>query len=232
MFLDTLEAALRARRATRAIMSVKGGAYEPLGVLREYRRVYEELMDLYKRTSNGDAMGVIGVWKLKAKVEHLRKAVIEGFKVTHYDPSTGEVEALLCNAFVNQGLNNGLDRWFGLGGTAISHMGLSSDNTATTAASTTLGGTVSIKAISPAASRSAQTVTAGATWTQADSPGPATFSVRKSGLLIGSTDAVGNVQNIIGGAGSSPYNKPFTIDFTTVGTFSQTLQNQVTLAAV
>jgi hypothetical protein len=136
------------------------------------------------------------------------------------------------NAFVNQGLNNLLDRAAAIGGAGWTHIMLSSDNTAVTASTTTMGGTISAKAISPATTRSNQTTTSGASWTQADSPGPATFSVRKIGISIGATDVAGNIQDIIGGAGVSPYNKPFTIDFQTVGNFTAVLQVQVTAAAV
>ena len=139
----------------------------------------------------------------------------------------GRVEIRVRNAFVNTGLNNALDRLFGLGGTAIGYIGVSSDNTAVTASSTTLGGTVSIKALTTN-SRSSQTVTAGATFTQAD----VSFSIRKVGLLNTATDAGTGLIDVIGGAGSSPYNKPFTIDLTSLSSFSLTLQIQVTAVAV
>lgn len=138
------------------------------------------------------------------------------------------VEFRVRNAFVNTGLNLALDRLFGLGGaTAVGYIGVSSDNTAVTAASTTLGGTVSIKALTTN-SRSSQTVTAGASFTQAD----VNFSIRKVGLLNTATDAGTGLVDVIGGSGSSPYNKPFTIDLTTLSSFTLTMQIQVTAVAV
>lgn len=133
------------------------------------------------------------------------------------------------NAFVNIGLNNALDRLFNLASpTQPTHIGLSSNTAAVTAATTTLGGTVSIKAFSPAASRASQVVTAGATFTQAD----VAFVITKVGLLNTSTDAGTGLYDVIGGTGgSAPYNQPFTIDLTGTTSFSLTMQIQVTAAA-
>jgi hypothetical protein len=129
------------------------------------------------------------------------------------------------NAFVNQGLQRVLDSAFnGLTAARITHIGVSSDNTAVTASTTTLAGTTSIKATSGVA-RTNQTVSAEQTWTQAD----VNFSIRKIGLLTSS--AAADVVNIIGGAGSSPYNEPFTIDLTTIATWSLTMGIDVTATA-
>jgi hypothetical protein len=159
--------------------------------------------------------------------DDLAKAVLRGMEIVEYDRGRGFVIAWRPNGVVNLGLQSAQDRWFGINGPpgAISHIGLSSSTATVTAATTTLGGTVSIKAISPAASRTNQTVTAGATWTQADSPGPKTFVVTKVGLLNTSTDAGTGLMNVIGGTGgSSPYNEPFTVDFTSITTFSLKFQ--------
>lgn len=133
------------------------------------------------------------------------------------------------NAFVNIGLNNALDLLFALAAPGVpSRIQLSSSTTAVTAATTTMGGTISNKAISPAASRASQTVTAGATFTQAD----VAFVITKVGLLNTSTDAGTGLYDVIGGTGgSAPYNQPFTIDLTGTTSFSLTMQILVTAAA-
>lgn len=133
------------------------------------------------------------------------------------------------NAFVNIGLNNALDLLFGLAAPGVpSRIQLSSNTAAVTAATTTMGGTVSNKAISPAASRTGQTVTAGATFTQAD----VAFVITKVGLLNTNTDAGTGLYDVIGGTGgSAPYNQPFTIDLTGTTSFSLTMQILVTAAA-
>lgn len=134
------------------------------------------------------------------------------------------------NIFVNTGLNIALDRLFGISGPpgAISHIGVSADDQAVSGTTTLLdpatGDTgVSIKAISPAASRSNQTVTAGATFTQAD----VSFAMNKVGLLNTSSDAGTGLIDVIGGTS----NNPFTIDLTGASTWSLTMQIQITASA-
>lgn len=142
------------------------------------------------------------------------------------------------NAYVNTGLNNSLDREFGLGGTAVGFIGVSSNSTAVTATTTFLngasGGTAAntiIKPISPAATRSAQTVTGGATFVNADFTS-GLFIFNKIGFLTTATDAGSGLVDVIGGTGgASPYNRTFVLDLTGAGAFSATLQIAVTAAA-
>lgn len=156
-----------------------------------------------------------------------------------YDADRDTVWLEKENAYVNTGLNNALDREFGLGGTAIGYIGVSSNTTAVTASTVNLngasGGTAAntiIKAISPAASRSSQTVTAGATFANADFTS-GVFVWNKIGLLTTSTDAGTGLVDVIGGTGgSSPYNRTFSIDLTAAGTFSVVAQIAVTASAV
>lgn len=144
-----------------------------------------------------------------------------------------------ANAYVNTGLNNALDREFGLGGAAIGYIGLSNNASPVTAATVFLNGASGgaaantiIKAISPVASRVAQTTTAGATFVNADFTA-GVFIVNKIGLLTTSTDAGTGLVDVIGGAGgSSPYNRTFALDLTAAGTFTFTGQIAVTAAAV
>jgi len=143
------------------------------------------------------------------------------------------------NAYVNTGLNNALDREFGLGGTAIGFIGVSSNTTAVTATTVFLngasGGTAAntiIKAISPAASRSSQTTTGGATFVNADFTS-GVFIMNKLGFLNTSTDAGTGLIDVIGGTGgASPYNRTFSLDLTAAGSFSFTPQIAVTASAI
>lgn len=151
------------------------------------------------------------------------------------------------NAYVNTGLNNALDREWGLGGTAIGWIGVDNNSTAVTATTTFLHGASAgtqpptasanqvIKAISPAATRTNQTTTGGATFANADftGGGNSVFVINKIGLLTASTDTGSALVDVIGGtAGSAPYNRTFVLDLTGAGTFSATLQIAVTAAAV
>ena len=143
------------------------------------------------------------------------------------------------NAYVNTGLNNALDREFGLGGTAIGYIGVDNNSTAVTAATVYLHGAAGataanqiIKAISPAATRTAQTTTGGATFANADFTS-GVFVINKLGFLTTATDAGTGLVDVIGGTGgSSPYNRTFVLDLTGAGTFTATLQIAVTAAAV
>lgn len=142
------------------------------------------------------------------------------------------------NAYVNTGLNNSLDREFGLGGAAVSHIGVSNNNTAVTAATTFLNGASAgaaantiIKVISPTATRSGQTVTGGAVFGNADFTA-GVFVWNKIGFLNTATDAGTGLIDVIGGSGgASPYNRLFTLDLTSAGTFSVTAQIAVTAVA-
>lgn len=107
----------------------------------------------------------------------------------------------------------------------ITHIGLSGDSSAVTLATTTLGTPNSIK-VTANTSRTSQTVSTDQTWTQAD----VAFAIRKIGLLRGS--AATDVSNIIGGdGGSAPYDEPFTIDLTSIATWTLTMGIDTTLTA-
>ena len=89
-----------------------------------------------------------------------------------------------------------------------------------------------IKAISPAATRTAQTTTGGATFANADFTS-GVFVQNKIGFLITSTDAGTGLVDVIGGTGgSAPYTRTFVIDMTSAGTFSEVAQLAVTAVAV
>lgn len=176
--------------------------------------------------NNVDGLGFSGLLRASlVEVERPEEVRILGCEVREED---GILVAERPNIFVNTGLNLALDRLFGIGGTAISHIAVSPDDQAVTGATTLLDpatgdtGFVS-KAISPAASRTNQTVTAGATFTNAD----VSFAINKVGLLNTATDAGTGLVDVIGGTGNSP----FTIDLTTAGTWSLVLQILVTASA-
>lgn len=160
------------------------------------------------------------------EVERPEEVRILGCDVREED---GVLVAERPNIFVNTGLNLALDRLFGIAGAAVSHIAVSPDDQAVVAGTTLLdiaGGDAGFvaKAINPAASRTNQTVTAGATFTNAD----VAFAINKVGLLNTATDAGTGLVDVIGGTGNSP----FTIDLTTAGTWSLVLQILVTAAAV
>lgn len=152
---------------------------------------------------------------------------------------TPELLLLHRNAYVNTGLNNALDREFGLGGNSVAYIGVDNNSTAVTAATVYLHGAAGataanqiIKAISPAATRTNQTTTAGATFANADFTS-GVFVINKLGFLTTATDAGTGLVDVIGGtAGSAPYNRTFVLDLTGAGTFSATLQIAVTAVAV
>lgn len=161
------------------------------------------------------------------------------------------------NAYVRSGLRNSLLREFNIsgGGTAVAGIGVASSTSAVTVDTRFLNGAtaglngavsgqnISIKAISPTATivtdgaGVTQTVTAGATFTNADffSTG---FAWAKIGLTLAvptsnSNELDGNLVDVIGGTGgSSPYNRTFSLDLTSAGTFSVTAQIAVTASAI
>lgn len=133
------------------------------------------------------------------------------------------------NAFVNQGLVAILRRYFNIATVPAvpSHITLSSDNTAVTAATTSFGGTIAVKAFTGGTPTiSGNTVTVGTDFVKAD----IAFSIRKVGISNGAPD--GNAQDIVGGAGVAPYNEPFTIDLTTTSAFDLRPEIDVTLSAI
>lgn len=143
------------------------------------------------------------------------------------------------NAYVTTGLQNSLNREFGLGGNPVGYIGVSNNNTAVTAATVYLNGASGgaaantiILAISPTATLSSTTVTAGATFTNASFTS-GVFAINKVGLLTTATDAGTGLVDVIGGSGgSAPYNKTFGLDLTSAGNFSLVLQIAVTASAV
>jgi hypothetical protein len=189
---------------------------------------------------NQSSISKTGILTLTATVQYPHKVEASGDIVEWIDRGEGLLRVVHHNAYVNSGLNISLDRAFGISGppAAIGFIGVSSDSTAVTATATFLngvaGGTAAntiIKAISPAASRTNQTVTAGATFANADFTS-GVFIVNKVGLLNTATDAGTGLIDVIGGSGgTTPYNKTFSVDFTNAGTFSLTPQIAVTATA-
>ncbi len=139
------------------------------------------------------------------------------------------------NAFVNQGLQAIARRYANITTVpaAPTGVGVSSDNTAVTATTTTFGGTFRYSAFNATfPSLSAQTISYQSDFTKGSGAGQIDFSVRKLGISNTTTDAVGGVQDIIGGAGSAPYNEPLTIDLTSTTSFTFRPQIDQTIVAV
>jgi hypothetical protein len=145
------------------------------------------------------------------------------------------------NSYVRLGLRNSLNLEFGLGGTAVGYIGIDSDTSAVTYNTVYLHGTAAgtstattiIKAFSPAASivtdgsNVVQVVTAGATFANADFTN-SVFTINKVGFLNTSTDAGTGLIDVIGGTGSTPYSRAFSLNLASAGTFSFVLQIAVT----
>lgn len=135
------------------------------------------------------------------------------------------------NAFVNQGLQDVLDSAFGdLVSDQITHIGVSADDQAVTAGTTSLdpagGATGTSIKVTANTARVAQTVHTDQTWTQAD----VAFAIRKVGLLASS--AATDVVNIIGGTGgSAPFNEPLNLDLTSIAAWSLQLGVDCTATA-
>jgi hypothetical protein len=140
-----------------------------------------------------------------------------GFMAEETEPGVTEVTFYRHNAFVNKGLQRVLDLLFedtqaALSG--VSHIALSGDSTTVTATTTTIGTPNSIKTVADVL-RTNQTTHGDATFTQAD----VSFAIRKLAFMTGT--AATDIVNIIGGAGgASPYDEDFTVDLTSVGTWS------------
>lgn len=186
-----------------------------------------------------DRVGVHGRLRCFIEIPDVDAAIVEGFD---YDPEWHKSDSGLWytvvernNAFLNQGLQAILRRYFNI--TTVpavpSGIGVSSDNTAVTATSTTFGGTFRYSAWNATfPSITNQTVSGQSSFTKGAGAGQIDFSVRKIGITNATTDAVGAVQDIIGGAGVSPYNEAITIDLTSATSFTLSPQIDVTLTAV
>jgi len=152
---------------------------------------------------------------------------------------SGEIELIDKNSYVNTGLVNSLNREFGLGGTAVGYIGVSSDSSAVTASTVYLAGAAAgtasntiILPISPAATLSSLTVTGGATFTNSSFTS-GVFAINKLGFLNTSTDAGTGLIDVIGGTGgTSPYTKTFSLNLISAGTFSFTAQLAITAVAI
>lgn len=154
------------------------------------------------------------------------------------------------NAFTNLGIHAVLDNIFAINTpSALSHMGITDDDQAVTAATLLLdpatgGANKHIRALgtginATATSRTGNTVTAMAGWQKTVDFAGGWWPIKKVGMLNTSTDAgddtvpaVLGVWQIIGGTGgASPYNEPFTIDLSNTSEAKLTLAIEVTPTA-
>lgn len=132
------------------------------------------------------------------------------------------------NIYVDTGLQNSLDREFGLGGNPVIRMAITNDNTAVTNATTELDptedSTVVIKAFDATfPSRTGNTVSVEATFTKADG----NIAVYKLGLLSGTTDDSPNLVDAIGGGLANPF-----VNLTTLSDWTIRPRIEVTASAV
>lgn len=154
------------------------------------------------------------------------------------------------NAFTNLGIHAVLDNIFAINTpSALSHMGITDDDQAVTAATLLLdpatgGANKNIRTLgtgvnATATSRTGNTVTATAGWQKTVDFAGGWWPIKKVGMLNTSTDAgddtvpgVLGVWQIIGGTGgASPYNEPFTIDLSSTSEAKLTLAIEVTPTA-
>jgi hypothetical protein len=184
--------------------------------------------------------GLTGLLRLTLQCDHPDRVKIQGAR---WKFSKKQDLFLLeePNGFVNTGLNLFLDRAYGISGppAAVGFIGVSSSTSAVVATTVFLnggaGGTAAntiIKALSPAASRTNQTVTAGATFVNADFTS-GVFVINKIGLLTTANDAGTGLIDVVGGtSGADPYSRTFSVDFTNAGSFTLVPQIAVTAIAV
>lgn len=183
-----------------------------------------------------------GVGTLLVRARHLDRVHVDADYVEYVTTRDGERLLLVRhhNAYVNTGLNNALDREFvPAAGTIVGFIGVSSSSSAVTAATVNLNGATAgaaantiIKALSPAATRTAQTATGGATFVNADFTA-GVFIWNKLGFLTTATDAGTGLVDVIGGTGgAAPYNRTFGLDLTGAGPFSVVAQIAVTASAI
>jgi hypothetical protein len=185
-------------------------------------------------------IGGVARMKLTIPADQAHLAIITGMTgdpsgrgnspiITHEDGDNVTIEGYRHNAFVNQGLQAVLDSAYGdLTPVQITHIALSGDSSTVIVSTSDIdpGSSGFSPKVTANVSRTGQTVSADNTWTDAD----VSYAIVKIGLLTGalSTDVV----NIIGGTGgSTPYDEPFTIDLTSISTWSLQMGVDVTATA-
>jgi hypothetical protein len=156
------------------------------------------------------------------------------------------------NSYVRSGLRNSLLREYTpyvnatapvVTGSVVGYIGVDNDSSAVTYDTQFLHGsaagtatTTIILPFSPNASivtdgtGVVQVVTAGATFTNSSFTS-GVFAINKVGFLLAATDATGNLVDVIGGSGTAPYSRAFSLNLTSAGTFTFTAQIAVTCAS-
>jgi hypothetical protein len=183
---------------------------------------------------NSSSINIKGTLKCEITIpsSDLQKVSIEGLsnQKTHFQGESVTISGERSNSFVNTGLENALDLLFGLGGSIVSHIGVTDDTTAVTATTTKLDPTDDDSVTLLTAQSLARTdriVTGEATFTHVN----ANFAYKKIGFLSTATDAGTGLIDVIGGGGTSPYNQAFNIDLTGATTWSATLGIEVEFKA-
>jgi hypothetical protein len=162
--------------------------------------------------------------EITLKAEDLDKVIIEGLHSYKESYENGNViiSGRRSNTFVDIGLNNVILLFAGLGGSPISHIGVTNNADAVTASTTKLdpNGTDSVTIELVQNLTVINSVMSGeGVFTHLN----AAFPYRKIGFLNTSTDAGTGLADVIGGGGVAPYDKPFFIDLTGAGTWNAKL---------
>lgn len=194
-----------------------------------------------QKTSALEKLRVGGRLSFKIETPDPDAVIVEGCdwddKEWAKDPETGFWVNVGCmdNAFLNQGLQAILRRYASIATIPAAPTGIavSSDNTAVISTTTTMGGTFRYSAFNATfPSIAAQTASFQSSFTKGAGAGQIDFAVRKLGITNATTDAVGAIQDIIGGAGAGVYAEALTIDLTSTTGFTFTPQIDVTLSAL
>ena len=187
-------------------------------------------------------IGGVARMKLTIPADQAHLAIINGMTgdpsgrgnspiISHQDGDNMIIQGYRHNAFVNQGLQQILDSAYGEldnTGKRITHIALSGDSSTVIVSTSDIdpGGAGFSPKVTLNVSRTGQTVKADNTWTNSD----VSFAIVKIGLLTGSNST--DVVNIIGGnGGTAPYDEPFSIDLTSINTWSLQMGVDVTATA-
>lgn len=181
-------------------------------------------------------IGVKGVCNLLVETSTPDAAVIKGFDVIHEwrkHPETGLwfKQFYRENAYVDRGLHILLNRAFRTDESQIQYMFISTDSTAVTGSTITVGGSSVFNVFSstPTAAAS-KTISASSNFSKADIDSLAA-AIRKIGMATTSTDAGTGLVDVIGGTGLSPYNEDITIDLLNADNVTLTPQIDTILTA-
>lgn len=192
-----------------------------------------------KGMSAKSKVGVKGSLNLRIFTPDPDAAIIEGvnWEENWTKNEQGLWECLVSrdNAFLLQGLSNIWDRYLASIATPTFRIGMSGDNTAVVTSTPQFGGTTRfapMNATFPLHTAGTATASFQGDFTKGAGAAQIDFPVKKVGVTTAAADTAGAVQDIIGGAGASPYNESFTVDLTTTTAFTMRPQIDFVLTAI